>query len=395
MSGVKKVKGRGGAGPRATEDEGGAGGGARGDGDGTQGGAGAGSDGQMGLGPPNSRIDGDLDGAKSQEELEKENERKIKKRGGAMPEGLMPPGWRPPQGPPGDAPPEDKKMEEEKAADGDEEGDADGNRNENEKEDENENGENGEPGEEQYMESGGEGDPRAGRPTFFSQEWVEEVKDARAGKVSKRPTERADIAPLDQKKLMLHLDWDETNIVLQNEEHFTMKADSSTDAQVAWQALLAMNKEELKEWMKKQDPGGDVLMVVEEKDLPAIGAIQRVLHLLQPEGLGILVLMDSEPSLFPKISDMVGGWPWRRRRVTRFERPLQYVDGTKKWAVVTCSSKASRENGLQPNLLTTRLGEAGHFSSKRRRGWTRGSRSSNGYTGSRRQLWQTPRIRGW
>ena len=83
---------------------------------------------------------------------------------------------------------------------------------------------------------------------------------------------------------MLHLDWDETNIVLKNEEHFTMRADSSADAQVPWQAFLAMNKVELQEWMKKQDPGGEVLMVVR--------AIQRVLHLLQPAGLGILVLMD-------------------------------------------------------------------------------------------------------
>ena len=130
MSGVKQIKGRGeggsqgggrnkdgvkekeknrekeagegaggveGAGARDAEGERGAGGGAKGEGDRTQEGAGAGSEGPTGLGPPKSRIDGDLDGANSQAELEKENNRKIKKRGGAMPEGRMPPGWRPPQ----------------------------------------------------------------------------------------------------------------------------------------------------------------------------------------------------------------------------------------------------------------------------------------------------------
>ena len=167
------------------------------------------------------------------------------------------------------------------------------------------------------------------------------MKEARAGKASKRPVERATIVPLDQKKLMLNLNWDETNVVLQNEEHLTMAADDSNagDAQVLWQALLAMTKEELQEWMKKQDTGGDVVMVVEEKDLTAVRAIQRIVHLLQPEGLGVLVLMDSEVSLFPKISDIVGGRPWRMKRVTRFERPLQYTDGTKRWAIATCSAK--------------------------------------------------------
>ena len=45
------------------------------------------------------------------------------------------------------------------------------------------------------------------------------------------------------------------------------------------------------------------------------------------------------------------------KRVSRFERQLQYTDGTKRWAIAACSTKASRENGLQPTLLTTRLGE--------------------------------------
>ena len=134
-----------------------------------------------------------------------------------------------------------------------------------------------------------------------------EVKDARA---SKRPAERVAVTPMDQKKLMLHMDWDKTTLVVQNEKYLTMAEDDSYDgdAQVSWQALVAINTEELQEWLKKQDKGGDIIMVVQEKDL-AVRAMQRVLYPLQPEGLGVLLLMGSEAALFPKVSDIVGVWP--------------------------------------------------------------------------------------
>ena len=95
-----------------------------------------------------------------------------------------------------------------------------------------------------------------------------------------------------------------------------------------------------------EDKGADVIMVVEEKVLSAVPAMQRVLYLLQPEGLGIFVLLESEAALFPRVSAMVGMWPWRMKRVSKFERQLQYTDGTKRWAIAACSTKASRRNGL-------------------------------------------------
>ena len=120
-----------------------------------------------------------------------------------------------------------------------------------------------EPGEEQYQEPENAGDqerPPPRRP-FFSQDWIQEVQDAQAGKASKKPTERVALMPMDQKKLMLHMDWDRTTPVVQNEKYLTMAEDETYDgdAQVAWQALLAMNEEELKEWLAKQDTGADVL----------------------------------------------------------------------------------------------------------------------------------------
>ena len=52
-----------------------------------------------------------------------------------------------------------------------------------------------------------------------------------------------------------------------------------------------------------------MLLVVEQKDLQAVRSLQRVLQQMEPEGLGIMVLLDSEAQLFPTVSDMVAGWP--------------------------------------------------------------------------------------
>ena len=130
---------------------------------------------------------------------------------------LMPPGWTPPAGPPSGAPPgRDEDMTEtvvaepaggaetDAAAGAVDTGDAGG--------DGDKDMENEEPGETQYVDDEEEpgrdkGQGRQGK--FFSQEWITQVKDARAGKISKMPLERAPIVPLDQRKLMLHLDWED------------------------------------------------------------------------------------------------------------------------------------------------------------------------------------------
>ena len=108
---------------------------------------------------------------------------------------------------------------------------------------------------------------------------------------------------------------------------------------------------------KDTKTGEDVLLLVEQKDLQAVKLLQRLLHQMEPEGLGVPILLDSDAQLFPTVADMVAGWPWKMRRVTRFERPLYWEDRTKRWAVATSLTRASRENGLQPNFHTTRLGE--------------------------------------
>ena len=140
--------------------------------------------------------------------------------------------------------------------------------------------ENEEPGDQQYLDNTDEqgqdqGSGQQGK--FFSQEWITQVKDARAGKISKTPLERAPIVPLDQRKLMLHLDWEDVSLVLQPEGHLTMGTERSSEHQVSWQALLAMPREEQLAWVSERKEQGkvdeDILIVVEQRDMAAVRAL--------------------------------------------------------------------------------------------------------------------------
>ena len=112
---------------------------------------------------------------------------------------------------------------------------------------------------------------------------------------------------------MLHLDWEDVSLVLQPEGHLTMGTERSSEQHVSWQALLAMPREEQQAWVQERKASGkkdeDVLLVVEQKDLQAVASVQRVMHQLEPEGLGVLVVADSDAQLFPTVSDMVAEWP--------------------------------------------------------------------------------------
>ena len=223
--------------------------------------------------------------------------KKTKQRGGALlMQPLMPPGWTPPTGPPPGAPQDkDEDMTEtvvaepgggadaatgaEGAGDAERDGDKD-------MEDE-------EPGEQQYLddtEEQGRGQRQGQQGKFFSQEWITQVKGARAGKVSKTPLERAPIVPLDQRKLMLHLDCEDVSLVLQPEGHLTMGTERSSEQQVSWQALLAMPREEQLAWAQDRKEKGkvdeDVLLVVEQRDLAAVRSLQGLLSRLDPGGAG-------------------------------------------------------------------------------------------------------------
>ena len=92
-------------------------------------------------------------------------------------------------------------------------------------------------------------------------------------------------------------------MVLQSEGHLTMGTKRSSEQQVSWQALLAMPREEQQAWVqgrkKSGKTGEDVLLVVEQKDLQAVRSLQGVLQQMEPEGLGVLVLLDS-PSCSPR-----------------------------------------------------------------------------------------------
>ena len=160
---------------------------------------------------------------------------------------------------------------------------------------------------------------------------------------------------------MLHLDWEDCSIVLQSEGRLTMGTERSSEQQVSWQALLAMPREEQLAWAQDRKEKGkaneDVLLVVEQRDLPAVRSLHGLLSRMDPGGLGVLVLLDSDAQLYPTVADWVGEWPWRMRRVTRFERALCYENGTKRWAFAATSTRASRLNGLQPGFTTTRLGD--------------------------------------
>ena len=170
--------------------------------------------------------------------------------------------------------------------------------------------ENEEPGDQQYLDNTDEQgqDQEPGQQgKFFSQEWITQVKDARAGKISKTPLEHSPIVPLDQRKLMLHLDWEDVSLVLQPEGHLTMGTERSSEQQVSWQALLAMLREEQLAWAQDRKEKGkaneDVLLVVEQRDLPAVRSLQGLLSRMDPGGLGVLVLLDSDAQLYPTVAD--------------------------------------------------------------------------------------------
>ena len=152
--------------------------------------------GELPLGPTEDRYtEGD-----SQQRLETESGsvvKRTKQRGGALlMQPLMPPGWTPPTGPPPGAPRDkDEDMTEtvvaepggganeatgaEGAGDAEQDGDKDM--------------ENEEPGELQYQdgtEEQGRDQGQGQRGKFFSQDWITQVKDVSAGKISKMPLER-------------------------------------------------------------------------------------------------------------------------------------------------------------------------------------------------------------
>ena len=63
------------------------------------------------------------------------------------------------------------------------------------------------------------------------------MKDGREGKVGLQPKALKPLLPYEQQKLMLHLDWDDTNPVLQNEVTLSTDAEEAEqeDVQMQWQ----------------------------------------------------------------------------------------------------------------------------------------------------------------
>ena len=112
---------------------------------------------------------------------------------------------------------------------------------------------------------------------------------------------------------MLHLDWEDVSMVLQSEGHLTMGTKRSSEQQVSWQALLAMPREKQLAWAQDRKEKGktneDVLLVVEQRDLPAVRSLHGLLSRMDPGGLGVLVLLDSDAQLFPTVADWWGSGP--------------------------------------------------------------------------------------
>ena len=78
------------------------------------------------------------------------------------------------------------------------------------------------------------------------------------------------IIALDQKTVLLHMDWDDTNLVLQNEQQFSGGEEENAKedwVQVWWQGILTIIKEDLKTMAGKRTKGQDVIIVLGEKDL--------------------------------------------------------------------------------------------------------------------------------
>ena len=156
---------------------------------------------------------------------------------------------------------------------------------------------------------------------------------------------------LEQQKLMLLLQWDTVSYVLQEQETFKV----ATDRQKAWSGIVGLGQSEMDAALKDLKPGMDLLVVLEEGDLPKLEKLAGVLDRKEVGTVGLLVFRDQDRPLFPAALELTERLPWKAGELFQLSRQIHHqgtdsapMQGRPRWAVAITATKEERSNRLQP-----------------------------------------------
>ena len=208
------------------------------------------------------------------------------------------------------------------------------------------------------------------------------------------PTRGASLLANEQMKLMLHLDWDRADLLWEAAETFPGK---STEVMLDWHHLLTMQPAMLRQTLAKVPNKANLLIVLEEHEVPLLAKLRPAVEEVDPEGLYLLIFKKGDEPLFPAAPQLVESLPWTMGSIMRPSRPLHFVQvqGTPQgsqlqqaaptpaeataaaaatagapvepmafvapqgrpptWAWCCSSTRAQRQNGLQPTYGTLKL----------------------------------------
>ena len=210
----------------------------------------------------------------------------------------------------------------------------------------------------------------------FQLDLTQEVREAREGAASLKPVEGGTLTRNELQKLMLHLEWDSIDYVWQRTEVIGYLKDKKT--QMDWYGLIGMTTEQLQQATAEMPQDKNLLIVVEEQDLPLLCKLTKAIEEVKPAGLHVLLFRTNDEALFPAAPKVAGEVPWIVGNYHRINRPLHFeqdVSDKKRpedgdgalgrpprgrmpsWAVCMTSTAQQRTNALQPEYGTLRLGD--------------------------------------
>ena len=100
------------------------------------------------------------------------------------------------------------------------------------------------------------------------------------------------------KKLMLHLGWDQVELLWEATETVAGK---SAEVLLGWHHLLAMQPAEQEQTLAKVPWGCNLLIVLEEHERPLMARINAAIEEVDPDGVYLLVLKKEDEALFPAL----------------------------------------------------------------------------------------------
>ena len=159
----------------------------------------------------------------------------------------------------------------------------------------------------------------------------------------------------EQMQLLLHMGWEDMDYVLQRGTSLTVK--EGVDS-LDWGAMMNMTPDEIIKVIPEKNK--NVIIVLSEEDKPDYEKLGKLVATIEPDQIGTLLLNRSDQPFFPMAPQWAERLPWRSRTITRFNRGLSSEPPEQpKWGLVSQSTKATREDGLQPDFRTVRLQTVG------------------------------------